>query len=249
MESKYFDLLRKVLAINMATNYIEEDFIINYLNEEYEFEEFNQKFEKELMENIISTTNAINQNAIIKHYLIGLEPFLAFYEESPNYYKIPKTEDVYLIFLVERGIRIEGYLNIIKKVCVLFEMDYDTILKKLGLNFDRFHVNFDQLQPRVNKFVSIKKIQVTMLLYELEVFDHLERTFPELRGNETKLAKVLSAVTGVGTDSIRQTYRAIIGSSASDKNNPYGKESNDAFLLSKFKEFGIKMKINKKGEK
>lgn len=248
MKLEYFDLLRNVLSLNMATNYCSEDYLIKYLNEEYEFELFNEKLERELIETIISISNVELQKGIIKYYLIEMEKYFSFYSNWRPYERITEIENIDLYFLEIRGIRIGGYLDSIKKVCLLFNLDYDSIVSGLGFNFENFHLDSTPLESNIRKFLPMKGTQMTMLIHELDIFEHLKKSFPELNNNDTKLAKIVSSFTGINKDTIRQSYRAIIGISPNKKNNPYNNITNEEFIYNKFSEFGIRRK-KEKGEK
>ncbi len=88
----------------------------------------------------------------------------------------------------------------------------------------------------------LKKNRVIMLINELGIFEYLKREYPTLANNETKLAEVISEFTGLNSETIRPTYRAIVGTSNEDRNNPYKNKSNITYLNDKFNEFGISRK-------
>ena len=97
--------------------------------------------------------------------------------------------------------------------------------------------------PSINPLQENQKV---MLLYELGVFDFLLEKY-SLNDNYKKLAQIVESFSGIKQETIRQTYRAIIGVSYSEKNNPYNNSKNIEFLNNSFNQFGITRK-EKKGK-
>ena len=77
-----------------------------------------------------------------------------------------------------------------------------------------------------------------MLMYELGIFEHLESTYKDL--NPNKLGQVIESFTGINQETIKQTYREIIGQRG---DSPF----NDAKKVSELNKIKIDLKLNKKG--
>ncbi len=79
--------------------------------------------------------------------------------------------------------------------------------------------------------------QKVMLLYELGIIDFLKERYQ--LDNETKLAQIIESFSGIKQDTIRQTYRAIKGTSNREGNNPYNSTKNEAFIVNAFNQLGL----------
>lgn len=95
-------------------------------------------------------------------------------------------------------------------------------------------------EPMLGSVIPKQENQKVMLLYELGIFDYLQEKHK--LDNETKLAQIIESFSGIKQDTIRQTYRAIIGTSTREANNPYNSVKNNTFLNNAFSEFGIARK-------
>jgi|688.fasta_scaffold565462_1 hypothetical protein len=114
---------------------------------------------------------------------------------------------------------------------------------------DLFDKRFNN--PEEKKIIDlqfqIKENQKVMVLYEFGFFDHVKEKFPQIANNDTKVAELLSKITGINKDTIRQTYAAIGHDKSKRKNNPYNNSDNLAFIINIFNELGLERK-SKKGE-
>jgi hypothetical protein len=84
--------------------------------------------------------------------------------------------------------------------------------------------------PTPNDTLTISKNRIVMLLNELGIFNYLMDRYPKLKDNETALCELAEKFTGIGKGTIRPTYRAIIGTSAEKRNDPYKTEANLKWL-------------------
>ena len=94
-------------------------------------------------------------------------------------------------------------------------------------------------EPDLPSITPTQENQKVMLLHELGVFDFLIEKH-KLKDNYTQLAQIVESFSGIKQDTIRQTYRAILGQSLNEKNNPYNKPKNEEFVINSLNAFGLK---------
>lgn len=142
--------------------------------------------------------------------------------------------------------KFERFLN--NEVAILKYVYINYGLKKLELHKSklnrlreiynkRFSIEIEQNDISKQLTTATQKVQ---LMYELGIFDLLNN-IPELKDKPKKIAELVSAFTGIKTDTIRQPYRAILNDKDTSGYN-LKNSINETAVNEVYKKIGIERK-------
>jgi hypothetical protein len=134
-------------------------------------------------------------------------------------------------------------LNDVKSGELSIKKTYSVLLRLQDIYNERFKPETEGIDLQTSLSTATQKVQ---FMYELGIFDLLNN-IPELNGNVTKISQVVSAFTGIKTDTIRQPYRAILDDKNISKYNISNSKNEDA-LNAVYNEIGLKRKVRIKGD-